>query len=181
MSGKSDSKRRKRKNSGEYEAKSPRKRSSSERRQHAVFIAICETCGSFVRSTMNEVSSYIFEHMCESPEFNIDSGKKAVQFLEQKIEAIESQATPSASSSIVPSNHPKTANKNAKVSSKAKQTPLPSPPPSPPLATSTAPASKNGPKTANASTKAKQTAMPPPPPPPPVQSLFNSNSKNNTK
>lgn len=111
---------------------SSEKRLSSERRRNAQFIAICKTCGSYMESTTNEVSSYIHEHMCESPDFDMNSGKKVISLMMKKLEAVERDSQSKTKMQIATKNDTKSLVDNKKSPLPSQTLPQPPPPPPPP-------------------------------------------------
>lgn len=73
------------KSKGEVDDKFPHKRRSDERRKNTIFMGVCLTCNEYYGSTIGEVSSFAFEHMCYT-----DGGRKS-DGLEQCIQFLKSQ------------------------------------------------------------------------------------------
>lgn len=134
MSDKIKIKDQKRPFDGESDVKSPKKRRSSERRFNAKFIAVCETCGLFIRSTVNEVSLHTYEHMCDSSSFDTTSCKEAIKHLEKRIEMENSKEVLSVpSKSSAPKIQRKRSPTMAAKPTVSSEISAPKPPPPPPM------------------------------------------------
>lgn len=82
----------KKKFKGESDEKSLLKRRSDERRQHANLFGICLTCYQYGTSTLGEMSSFAYEHMCDlNQEPNENGLKEAIKILETHLSSIKTK------------------------------------------------------------------------------------------
>lgn len=114
-----------------------KKRRSEERRDNAKFIGICMSCYQYANSTTGEVSSFVYEHMCNT--INVDGIKECIALLQSRLASLcqpvvsSKQIEVSTSSAPPP---PPPAPEKGQALSKQKNAgftaPAPPPPPLPP-------------------------------------------------
>lgn len=67
---------------------SPKKRRSDERWQNTSFLGVCLTCYQYGNSTIEEVSDFAYNHMCETETIE-DDKKKYIEVLKEQIQKLE--------------------------------------------------------------------------------------------